>query len=242
MGAPKNFFEALEMYLELDPAFSEKAYKYLTKFNRNFESTNSVKYRFEKWYFHQIWQEHTEYVYHRKIIDYYNNLSHYTEDSKLIKSFLILEKNGDSRIISTIIAALGKCGEISDLPILKDYVNHLDERTAANSVEAIGNICFNHKHLGENDFFRKLLDSPNKRVKANAALSIWVLEQNLNSNDKNIITMLLSDKSKFLSESFMNESGNITDIFAKITSQEGYSRKDFQDILISLGNMFTKMR
>ncbi len=54
--------------------------------------------------------------------------------------------------------------------------------------------------------------------------------------------MLLSDKSKSLSESFMNESGNITDIFAKITSQEGYSRKDFQDILISLGNMFTKMR
>lgn len=241
MGSTYNFFEALEAYLELDPSVSEKAYLYLSRFNRSFETTKSVQYRFEKWYFHTMWMENTEYVHHRKIIDYYNNLKHYSEDADLLKELLLIEKEGDSRILATIISAFGKCGATTDIPLIKDYVNSSDERTAANAVEAIGNICFNHKYLGETSFFKSLLESPNKRVKANAALAIWVLEQNLNTSDKNIITTLLSEKSKQLSEAFLTDRENLTDIFSGITSQEGYSRKDFQDILISLGNIFTKM-
>ena len=143
MKKPNNFIEALEIYLQLDPNISELGEKYLNKFNRDFDSTESIMYKFEKWYFLQMWNQKNEYIFKRKIIDYYNKYKHYYDDSELIRQFLTA--SDDVRIISTVISVLGKCGNIDDIDSIKKFVNFNDERVCANAVEAIGNICFNHR-------------------------------------------------------------------------------------------------
>jgi len=200
-----DFLDNIQRYMELDPSLSDTAWKWLQAFNRSFpREGRDILAEFERWYFKKEWITKKEIFYHKKILHYYNSLNLYSEDSEIAKWFIeeIMREKGEecTVLLATAVSILGKCGQETECQYIleeKRLLEYENERVRANAVEAIGNICLNNKIYDNDDikyYLKSMLKDESQRVVSTAALSLWLMEEKIFTDEKNVVTRVLAQK------------------------------------------------
>lgn len=81
----------------------------------------------------------------------------------------ILRKEKDVWIIATLLSALGRLVESTQIPIFIDFLRHPDARVRANAVECVAKLGGVVAKKALEDHLR----DPNDRVRVNAAIALW---------------------------------------------------------------------